>query len=145
VTDAAAAIDTTKPPMASAGGRCASCARKPAPSALFVLEPGAHAGVGHGAGDCGRGQLRGVVLHVQPLAHQVRGERLEADEVLEAPLEQRDFFAAIHALDLEGRLGMQFADGAGGGHLFLLALGMINARLLFFHWRRGPTPGASRR
>ena len=45
---------------------------------LLVLEPGAHARVGDGGGN-GRGrQLGRVVLHVQPLAHQVGGEVLEA-------------------------------------------------------------------
>src|SRR2546427_10843719 len=121
---------------------------------LFVLEPRAHAGVGYGAGDCGRGQLRGVVLHVQPLADHVHGERLEADEVLEAPLEHRNFFAAVHALDLEGRLGVQLADGTGGGHLFFTGAGAPQRELTLtpclgftcprlgvaagaFHWRWG--------
>ena len=43
-------------------------------------------------------------------------EVFEPRQVLEAPLDQRHFFAAVHALDLEGRLGVQLADGAGGGH-----------------------------
>ena len=57
--------------------------------------------------------LRGVVLHVEPLPHQIGGEVLEAGQVLEAPLEDRDLFAAVHAFDLEGRFGVQLADGAG--------------------------------
>ena len=63
-------------------------------------------------GDRRRRQLRGVVLHVQPPAHEIRGERFEAGKVLEPPLDERHFLAAVHALDLEGRLGVQFADGA---------------------------------
>ena len=80
---------------------------------LLVLEPRAHAGVGDGVGDRRRRQLRGVVLHVQALAHEVGGEVLEARQVLEPPLDERHFLAAVHALDLEGRLGVQLADGAG--------------------------------
>ena len=80
---------------------------------LLVLQPRPHAGVGDGIGDRRRRQLRGVVLHVEPLAHEVGGEIFEAREVLEPPLEHCDFLAAVHPLDLEGRLGVELTDRAG--------------------------------
>jgi hypothetical protein len=79
---------------------------------LLVLEPGPHAGVGDGVGDHRCREAGGVVLHVQPLPDHVGGKILEADQVLEAALEQRDLLAAVHPLDLEGRFGVQLADGA---------------------------------
>ena len=82
------------------GSSCSSQARMPASATAAAIVDGR--------------QLGGVVFHVQPLPHQVGGEVLEAGQVLEPPLEQRDFLAAVHAFDLEGRLGVQLADGAGG-------------------------------
>ncbi len=81
---------------------------------LLVLEPGAHPGVGDGVGDRGGRELRRVVLDVQPLGHHVRGEGLDARQRLEAALDERHLFAAVHALDLERRFGVQLADRAGG-------------------------------
>ena len=61
--------------------------------------------------------LRGVVLHVQPLPHHVGREVLEAGAgCLNRRSSSVDLLAAVHALDLEGRLGVQLADGAGGRH-----------------------------
>ena len=48
--------------------------------------------------------------------------------LLEPPLEQRDFLAAVHALDLEGRLGVQLAHGAGCGHARLALPAAAGAR-----------------
>src|SRR6185436_9169153 len=56
-------------------------------------------------------------LHEQPLPDDVRAERFDAPQVLEAPLDQRDLLTAVHPFDLEDRLGMELADGAGDGHL----------------------------
>ena len=43
----------------------------------------------------------------------VRVERLEPGEPLQSLLEDGDFLVAVHALDLEDRLGVQLADRAG--------------------------------
>ena len=52
-------------------------------------------------------------LMLQPLAEHVGVERLEPRQPLQAPLEDRHFLVAVHALDLEDRLGVELADGAG--------------------------------
>ena len=80
--------------------------RRPA-RGFLVLEPRAHAGLRDGFGDARRRQLRGVVLDAQPLADDVGVERLEAGQPLQAALEDRDFFVAVHALDAEDRFGVQ--------------------------------------
>ena len=46
-------------------------------------------------------------------ADDVGAEGLEAGQVLEAALDQRDFLVAVEALDLEDRLGVDLADRAG--------------------------------
>ena len=80
---------------------------------LLVLEPRAHAGLRDRLDDRRRRQLRGVVAHAQPLADEVGHEVLEPRQRLQPALEDRDLLAAIHAVDLEDRLGVDFADGAG--------------------------------
>jgi hypothetical protein len=80
---------------------------------LFVLQPGTHAGIGDGRRDVAGGQLGRVVTDVEPLAHDVRMEALQADEVPEPPLDERHLLATVHPFDSEGRLGMELTDGAG--------------------------------
>ena len=77
---------------------------------LLVLEPGAHPGLRDGFGNPRGRELGGVVLDPQALAHHVGVERLEPGERLETMLEDRDFLVAVHALDLEDRLGVQLAN-----------------------------------
>ena len=79
---------------------------------LLVLEPRAHARIGDGPRDGRRRKLGGVVLHVKTLSDEVGGKVFEPGKILEPPLDQRDFLAAIHAFDFEGRFGVQLADGA---------------------------------
>ena len=80
----------------------------------LVLEPRPHAGLRDGFGDARRRQPGGVVLDVQALRHDVGVERFEAGQPLQRALEDRDFLVAVHPLDLEHRLGVELADGAGG-------------------------------
>ena len=75
-----------------------------------MLEPGPHARLRDGFGDPGGRQLGGVVLDPEALADDVGVERFEAGERLQTLLEDRDFLVAVHALDLEDRLGVQFAN-----------------------------------
>ena len=49
-------------------------------------------------------------------ADDVGVERLEPGQPLQRALEDRHFLVAVHALDLEDRLGVDLADGARGGH-----------------------------
>ena len=78
----------------------------------FVLEPRAHAGLRDRLDDRRRRQLRGVVPHAQPLPDEVGHDVLEPGQRFQPALENRDFLAAIHAVDLEDRLGVDLADGA---------------------------------
>src|SRR6185369_141922 len=55
----------------------------------------------------------GVVLHVQPLPHQIGGEIFETWKVLEASFYERDLFTAVHPFDSEGGLRVELADRAG--------------------------------
>ena len=77
---------------------------------FLVLEPGAHAGLRDGFRDRSGRQLCRVVLDPESLPHHVGVERLEAREPFQPALEDRHFLVAVHALDLERRLGVQLAD-----------------------------------
>ncbi len=90
---------------------------------LFVLEPGTHARLSDGLCNSRGGELGGVVLNAQALADDVGVEGLEPGQSLEAMLEDRHFFVAVHALDLEDRLSVQFANGALGHLGSLLDVG----------------------
>ncbi len=79
---------------------------------LFVLEPRTHARFGDRFGNRRRRELRGVVTDTQTLADEIRNEILEPGQRLQPALENRHLLAAIHAFDLEDRLGVDFADGA---------------------------------
>ena len=92
-------------------------------SRLFVLEPGAHACLSDSFRNSRGRQLRGVVLDAQALADDVGVEGFEPRQPLEAMLEDRHLFVAVHALDLEDRFGVQFADGALGHLRSLLDVG----------------------
>ena len=78
-----------------------------------MFEPGAHAGLRHRFRDEAGTELGGVVLDAEALAEHVRVERLEPRETLQSLLEDGDLLVAVHALDLEDRLGVQLADRAG--------------------------------
>ena len=68
-----------------------------------------------------------VVLHVKPLPHEIRGDRLEAHERLQASLENDHLLVAVHPLDAEDRFRVQLADGAGDGigcHPFMETLSL---------------------
>ena len=93
-----------------------ACLALAAEDRFFVLEPRTHTGVGDRIGDRRRRQPGGVVFHVEPLPHQVGRKTLQPRQVPEPALEHGDFLTTVHALDLEGRFGVQLADGAGGGH-----------------------------
>jgi hypothetical protein len=43
-------------------------------------------------------------------------ERFEPGEALQPPLEDRDLLVAVHALDLEDRLGVDLANLTDRGH-----------------------------
>jgi hypothetical protein len=77
---------------------------------ILVLQPRAHAGLRHGFRDVARRQPRGVVLHTHPLREHVGVQRLETVEPPEPALQNRHLFVAVHALDLEDRLGVDLAD-----------------------------------
>ena len=103
---------------------------------LFVFEPGAHPGVGDRADDRAGRQPRRVVFHAQAARHHVGAEGLEACQVLEPALDERNFLVAVEALDLEDRLGVNLAHGAGGwGPAHVSAPGGCRPR------SHGPAPG----
>ena len=64
---------------------------------LLVLEPGAHAGLGDRVDDDVGRQQRGVVLHMQALADDVRGDVFDAAERRQAALQDGGLLAAAHA------------------------------------------------
>ena len=76
-----------------------------------MLEPGAHARLRNGFSDPRGRQLRGVVLDPEALPDDVGVEGLEAGQRLQPVLEDRHLLVAVHSLDLEDRLGVQFANG----------------------------------
>jgi hypothetical protein len=76
-----------------------------------VLQPRTHARLGDGFSDPRGRQLRCVVLDPEALADHVSVKGLEAGERLQPVLEDRDFLVTVHSLDLEDRLGVQFANG----------------------------------
>src|SRR5262249_7374882 len=83
------------------------------PDGLFVLEPGAHPRLRDRFRNGHRGQLRRVVIDVHALPENVGVQRLEPRELLQTFFEDRHFLVAVHALDLERRLGVELADLAG--------------------------------
>ncbi len=91
---------------------CRAVAAAVWPTGCFVLEPRPHAGLRHRLDNRSRRQLRGVVSHAQPLPDEVGHDVLEPRQRFQPALEDRDFLAAIHAVDLEDRLGVDFANGA---------------------------------
>ena len=88
--------------------------RSPVGDRLLVLEPGAHAGVGDRAAIADVDSFAASYLTCSRWPIRSAEKSSRPAQVLEPPLEHRDFLAAVHALDLEGRLGVQLADGAGG-------------------------------
>ena len=97
-----------------------------APSRRSSREPPRHVGAGRGAAPRARATsacpvwptastIAAVVsfaasyLHVQALADEVGGDRLEAGKRLQPALEDDDLFVAVHALDAEHRFGVQLA------------------------------------
>ena len=100
---------------------------------LLVLEPRAHPGVGNGCRDRPGGQARGVVLHVQAPADDIRGERFEADQVFQSTLDERDFLMTVHAFDAKRRLGMHFTRGTRDAGLRARHHSTSGARRALFH------------
>jgi hypothetical protein len=90
--------------------------RRRGPDRLIVLEPGTHPRLRDRFRDRRRIQPCGVIRDSQPLVQHVSRNRLETGELLEPLLEDGHFFVAVHPLDLENRLGVDFANLAGGSH-----------------------------
>ena len=76
---------------------------------FFVLEPHAHTGLSDSVDHDGRREPCDVVFDVKTLADEVGGQRFEADEGLQPSLEDDDLVTAVHALDAEHGLRVEFA------------------------------------
>ena len=85
-----------------------------------VVEPRPHAGGVHGLGDGRRRELRGVVRDAEGAPDHVGAHRFEPLQRLEPALEDGHFLVAVHALDAEHGLRVDFADGAGWGRVALI-------------------------
>jgi hypothetical protein len=81
------------------------------PNRHLVLEPRAHARLRDSLDDGGGRQLRGVIAHAKPLPDKVGRQILQPGRRLQPALEDRNFLAAIHPVDLEDRLCVDLADG----------------------------------
>jgi hypothetical protein len=68
---------------------------------LVVLEPHPHAGLADGVDHLRCRQPRRVVLHVQALADDVRGDGFHARQWLQPALEDDHFLIAVHPLNTE--------------------------------------------